>query len=355
MEVAGTKAEASTQRLTRRMALLEIQARQMDASFAKSQSTTGKLVSAMGLTEEAAAKLGHAFGALSAVAAVGFLGHKLVEETIAAQNAMAQLEASVAATGGAAGRTVAQMDELSLALQKQTTFSDEAVKGAEAILLTFNKINGANLDRATAAVTTWPRAWARISPRPRCRSGRRCRTPSKGCRRCSGWGFASPRRRSRRFKTSSIRATPRRRRGVILTELEHRYAGAAEAARNTLGGALKGLANDFGDLFEVSKGGTSGVVDAIHGLDSAVRTLGENMGDGGHGGGTRRRRLRRAHGGRARESRRCTSGRRECGRLGDHDPARGRLQRRRDGHRTAGIRGDGSSPPSRPKRPRSKG
>jgi hypothetical protein len=278
MEVAGTKAEASTTRLTRRMALLEIQARQMDTALAKSQSTTGKLVSAMGLTEEAAAKLGHAFGALSAVAAVGFLGHKLVEETIAAQNAMAQLEAAVLATGGSAGRTVAQMDELSLALQKQTTFSDEAVKGAEAILLTFNKIKGDNLDRATVAVTNLATRLGKDLPEAALQVGKALQDPVEGLNALTRLGIRLSQSQKDAIQDLVDTGHAAQAQGIILTELEHRYAGAAEAARNTLGGALKGLANDFGDLFEVSRGGTSGVVDAIHGLDSAVRTVGENMG-----------------------------------------------------------------------------
>jgi hypothetical protein len=278
MEVAGTKAEASTNRLTRRMALLEIQAREMDASLAKSQSTTGKLVSAMGLTEEAAAKLGKAFGALSVVATAGFLGHKLIEETIASQNAMAQLEASVTATGGAAGRTVAQMDELSLALQKTTTFSDEAVKGAEAILLTFSKIKGDNLDRATAAVTNLATKLGKDLPEAALQVGKALQDPVEGLNALTRLGIRFSASQKQTIQDLVDTGHAAQAQDIILKELEGRYAGAAEAARNTLGGALKGLANDFGDLFEVSKGGTSGVVDAIHGLDSAVRTLGQNMG-----------------------------------------------------------------------------
>ena len=38
MTVAGTKTEAATQRLTRRMALLEIEARNMNASLGQSES-----------------------------------------------------------------------------------------------------------------------------------------------------------------------------------------------------------------------------------------------------------------------------------------------------------------------------
>lgn len=57
---------------------------------------------------------------------------------------------------------------------------------------------------------------------------------------------------------------------LILTELEARYKGAAAAARNTLGGALAGLQNAFGDLFEGTVAGTSAAVDSINGISKAL-------------------------------------------------------------------------------------
>jgi hypothetical protein len=140
LTVAGTKAEAATQRLTRRMGLLEIEARNMDAS--------------MGKAESRAATLTKAWVAAGAALAAAFVCPRADQaNTIEAQNAMAQLEAAVASTGGVAGRSVQQLDDLSMALQRTTTYSDEAVKGAEAMLLTFDKIRGAEFDRATKSVT----------------------------------------------------------------------------------------------------------------------------------------------------------------------------------------------------------
>jgi uncharacterized protein YhfF len=57
--------------------------------------------------------------------------------------------------------------------------------------------------------------------------------------------------------------------GVILAEVEKRFRGSAEAARNTLGGALEGLKNSFGDLFEGTQKGTSSAVGAINNLAKA--------------------------------------------------------------------------------------
>jgi hypothetical protein len=55
--------------------------------------------------ESTVARLKAAFGGLAAATGLTLLGAKFLKETIDAQNAMAQLEARVKSTGGAAGFT----------------------------------------------------------------------------------------------------------------------------------------------------------------------------------------------------------------------------------------------------------
>jgi hypothetical protein len=59
---------------------------------------------------------------------------------------------------------------------------------------------------------------------------------------------------------------------IILKELETQFGGSAAAARNTLGGALKGLQHDFNDLFEIT-GNTSAVVTGINDIGKALQDL----------------------------------------------------------------------------------
>jgi hypothetical protein len=263
MTFAGAKTEAATQRLTRRMALAEIEARRMDA--------------AMGSMHPTVAKLGAAFGAFSALAVVGFIGHKTIEETIAAQNAMAQLEAAVTSTGGAAGRTVEQLDELSKQLQKETTFSDEAVKGAEKMLLTFDKIRGVEFDRATKAVTDLAARMGGDLEGAAVRVGKALQDPEHGLAalRKTGVSFSAAQIDviKKLYETGQVAEGQR----IILKELEHQYGGSAAAARDTLGGALSGLKNAWGDLFEVTKGGSQGMVQALNAITNALEKMGPVM------------------------------------------------------------------------------
>src|SRR4051812_42695388 len=125
LTVAGTKSEAAAQRLTRRMALLEIEARNMDA--------------AMQQNSKSVLSMGNAFAEAAKIVASAAIVREIIKNTEEAQNAMAQLEAAVKSTGGTAGRTVQQLDDFSAHMQHVTTFSDEAIKGVQSLLLTFDK------------------------------------------------------------------------------------------------------------------------------------------------------------------------------------------------------------------------
>ncbi len=57
---------------------------------------------------------------------------------------------------------------------------------------------------------------------------------------------------------------------IILRELETQFGGSARAARDTMGGALTGLSNAFGDLFEVSGPGMESLRKSIENLAAKI-------------------------------------------------------------------------------------
>jgi hypothetical protein len=61
---------------------------------------------------------------------------------------------------------------------------------------------------------------------------------------------------------------------IILKELETQFGGSAKAARDTLGGALQGLSNAFGDLLEgdAQGGGVKGATQAINDLTDTLNS-----------------------------------------------------------------------------------
>src|SRR3990167_5767978 len=76
----------------------------------------------------------------------------VIEKTKIQQFALAQLEAGLKSTGNAVGYTRDQLAKFAAGLQKTTTFGDEAIQGAQAILLTFTKIGHEAFPKATEAV-----------------------------------------------------------------------------------------------------------------------------------------------------------------------------------------------------------
>ena len=57
---------------------------------------------------------------------------------------------------------------------------------------------------------------------------------------------------------------------IVMGVMEESYAGAAEAARNTLGGSLTVLKNTFNDLIEGDAGSLNGATDAVNMLTDAL-------------------------------------------------------------------------------------
>ena len=282
MTVAGAKTEAATQRLTRRMALLEIEARNVDASFGKmsrdmalAEIEARKMDAAMGKAQASTHAWATSLVAAGAALAAGFAFHEFIKNTVEAQNALAQLEAAVKSTAGVAGRSVAQLDAFSMAMQQTTVYSDEAVKGAQAMLLTFDKIRGTRFDQATQAVADLAARMGGDLQGAAVQVGKALQDPATGLTalRRSGVSFSE----SQIALIKQMYDTNRVAEGqtIILKELEHQFGGSAAAARNTLGGALTGLKNAFGDLFEGTTQETSALVDFIHSAESAARTLNE--------------------------------------------------------------------------------
>ncbi len=240
-------------------------------SLDKLAARAARAEGAVGLLASTAGKLGVTLGA-------GAIMGKFIKETIDAQNVQAQLEARLRSTGGAVGLTIGQLDKLATSEQQLTAFSDDAVKGAEAVLLAFTNIKGDEFIRAAKAAEDLATAMGGDLNTSASQLGRALQLPAealsalnRGTRLFSESEVASIAAMAEHGKVAEAQA-------VILARVEERFGGAARAARDTLGGALKGLANDFGDLFELSQSSTSGVVATINALAVAMKTTVEAAG-----------------------------------------------------------------------------
>ena len=210
------------------------------------------------------------FAALGVTIGGAAIFGKMVRESIDAQYAMAQLEARVKSTGMAAGFTAPQLAAMAGEMQGLTTYSDEAVMGAQSLLLTFTKIKGDTLPAATQAVANLATAMGTDLKGAALQVGKALQDPAQGllALRRSGVSFSEAQQTVIKdlFETGQQAEAQR----LILKELEVEFGGAAAAARNTLGGALTGLKNSWGDLFEVSRSSSSGIVGFINAISNAL-------------------------------------------------------------------------------------
>lgn len=247
-------------------------------------ATLGIRVDATGATtglntvESGLSRVTKAAAALGITLSAGAIFSKMVRESIDAQYAMAQLEARVKSTGMAAGFSAPQLAALAGQMQDLTTFSDEAVMGAQSLLLTFTKIKGDTLPAATQAVADLATAMGGDLKGAALQVGKALQDPEQGllALRRSGVSFSEAQQDVIKGLFETGRQAEAQ--AMILAELKKEFGGAAEAARGTLGGALTGLTNAFGELFEISKAGTSGIVGFIEATTRSVKELNEMRG-----------------------------------------------------------------------------
>jgi len=127
----------------------------VSASAKGVQATTDalkKLSTQAGATEKQADALGKMIGRVGAAFAGGVFFQAIIRNTTESENALAQLNATLASTKGAAGLTSAEIVSMAQGLQKVTTFGDDAIIAMESQLLTFTKLGKDVVPRATESI-----------------------------------------------------------------------------------------------------------------------------------------------------------------------------------------------------------
>jgi hypothetical protein len=211
-----------------------------------------------------------ATAALISVVSLGAGFSKFVANTITADSAQAQLAAAIASTGGAADRTLEQLNQHAAALQKITNVGDEATNAMQGVLLTFTQIQGGVFDRATAAVLDLSTAMGTGLNAAALQVGKALNDPVLGMTALSRSGIQFTQAQkdvvAAMVETNNVAGAQ----AIILDELEKQFGGSASAARNTLGGALESLGNAWGDLFEITNEGSDSLRTAVESLIDTV-------------------------------------------------------------------------------------
>lgn len=253
------------------------------AGVSKASTELDTLTKSAGKAEKSAHTLGaawgKAFGVGAGVLAVAGIG-AIIKNTIEAEKAQAQLAAVLKSTAGAAGLAAGELNSLASALQATSIFDDEAITGAESLLLTFTKIGRDVFPAATQAVLDMSQALGQDLKSSALQIGKALNDPIAGITALTraGVSFSESQKDLIGHLVDTGHAAEAQ--AIVLRELQKEFGGSAQAARNTLGGALQGLENDFANLLEGDSGseGIRGTVDAVNSLGATMRS--ENVRQG---------------------------------------------------------------------------
>lgn len=226
---------------------LLLDTKQFDAGL---KSSEAKLTGASTSMGSRLKTLGPAMAAVGAAAAIG-IGVKAVQAFNESEQAIAQTNAVLKSTGGIAGVTGAQVTNFAERMQQLTTFSDEEVRSAENLLLTFTKIGKDVFPETTQAVLDMSTALGQDLKSSSIQLGKALNDPVKGVTALQRVGVALTAEQRDQIATMVEQNDLLGAQKVILGEVATEFGGSAKAAAKTFGGQLKILANQFNDVLEV--------------------------------------------------------------------------------------------------------
>ena len=178
-----------------------------------------------------------AIGGLMALSA-----HQEKQERLLAQ--------TVTSTGHAAGFTAEQMYEQAAALQKVTTYGDEAIMGAQRIMATFTQVRGDQFEEATKAVLDLSTSLGTDLKSSAIMVGKALNDPAVGMTAMSRAGITFSDQQKAVVKQLQDTGRTAEAQKVILGELNKQFGGQASAAADTFAGRMQQVKNELGDVGE---------------------------------------------------------------------------------------------------------
>lgn len=221
------------------------------------------------------ATMGKLKGAIAALGA-GMVMRTFVRNTIEAEQALAQLDAILMSTGNAAGFSRKQLLDMAREMSRSSIFDEQQIISAQTRLLSYSGIVGVNIPRAMQSVIDQSTRLGISVEQSAETIGRALESPSKAAAALAQQGFGAAFTEEVRGTIDALVAAGREAEAqiMILEILEESYGGAAQAARDTFGGAVSSLKNALKSLLT---GDTSG--DGLKGATDAVNELAETLND----------------------------------------------------------------------------
>jgi len=231
---------------------LEIIVTATDKASGVLSGITGKLGGLGGIAKGALIG-GLGLAVTGATAALGGLTAGLgvsISEAMEAEEVMAQLNAVLKSTGGAAGVTADMASDLATSMSQVTRFNDEAILSGENMLLTFTNIGENVFPQATQTMLDMSQALGQDVQSSAMQLGKALNDPINGVTalRRVGVNFTEDQQKTIKAMVETGQAALAQK--LILFELRKEFGGSAEAAGGTLAGQLDILKNTMSNVAE---------------------------------------------------------------------------------------------------------
>lgn len=190
------------------------------------------------------AAAGIAFAGIAAFAKGAF---DAAEESAKAQ---AQLNAVLKSTGNAAGTSIEALNAQAAALQKTTTYSDEAVNSVQSLLLTFTGIKEEVLNETTPVILDMATALGSDTKSAAIQVGKALNDPIRGISALSKVGVSFTEDQKAVIQSLVDTGKTAEAQKLILEELNKEFGGSAAAAAGTFSGQMEILKNQLGETQE---------------------------------------------------------------------------------------------------------
>lgn len=221
---------------------------------------------------DAGRKIRNVFAGLAGGIGIASLMRTFAQETINAQNEQAQLAAVVQSTGKAAGFSVEQLNKMADEMARVSTFDSGDINRAQTRLLSYTGIVGEQFPKAMQATIDMAARMGMSVEMSAETIGRALDIPSQGLTALTRQGFRFT--EAQKKAVEQLEATGRvgEAQALILSALESSYGGAAQAARDTFGGAVAALQNELRDLMTGKEGSLDGARDAVEDLTKTLQS-----------------------------------------------------------------------------------
>lgn len=167
-----------------------------------------------------------------------------------AGNAEANLAQTVKSTGGAAGMTAKQMEELAQKEMNVSTFSKDDIESGEAMMLTFTKIGKDVFPQATQAMLNFAQKMGTDPKAAALTLGKALNDPVTGLSKLTKAGVTFTAQQKQQITAMEKAGNTAGAQKVMLAELNKEFGGQAAAAAGTYAGKQKQLANEFKEVKE---------------------------------------------------------------------------------------------------------